>query len=321
MTNFNSPVLYEKVSPSFVIEVISSYAPTSIYDPFCGVGLFLNYCKHQKIKGKEIQVIGNELTSFGWMASKALNENNTLTLNEKIIQKLTNIKSDIDYAVSFEKWIKLYDFSEEQIKWLAYWRDVIDGFHIHISGMIMVAIFWMVNYWINRQKYKDQEIPLPLKSIQELMKEYLYKVNYLIYNNNSVNLVFHEDAILISPFVEVEAAYINFPSQTGFYKENLALALCEAWWQRQPELSLPDFYANRFFQKAETQEQYMEALQNFFYSFSSVKTWIIFYHPRKDFPASLLKDSINRIRKIEKLISIGSSTLKQVEKSYLIIAT
>jgi len=116
-------------------------------------------------------------------------------------------------------------------------------------------------------------------------------------------------------------AYINFPSQTGYYKENPALALCEAWWQRQPELNLPEFYRNRSFQKAETQEQYLETLRTFFHAFSSIKTWIIFYHPRKDFSVTLLKNIVNSFRKIEKVIAIGPSTARQVEKSYLIIAT
>ena len=322
MNRLRSFNVYEKVSPSFVMDIFKQYSIESVYDPFCGTGLFLNYFKRHKINDNSIRVIGNDLTSFGFMASKALNENNNVILSEKIIEKFINIERHGYSSVSFEKWTRMYKFSPKQVKLVEYWRDAIEEVPFHTAGLIMVVLFWLLNYWLNSQKFKEPEIfphEVPY-DWQHILKDYFFKVNCLVHDNFLDNKVFHEDVMLINPFVEADAAFVNFPDQTGYYKENLSLCLCEAWWQRTPDLNMPDFYKNRSFQKGETCEQYIGTVKKLMDSLSAIKTLAVFYHPNPELDIILLKELISRVRKIQKIVAVGPSMSKQVEKSYIFIA-
>ncbi|MNX12623.1 hypothetical protein D3C86_424080 [compost metagenome] len=245
-------------------EELAPFEVHSLYEPLMGAGSSLYEFKRQGLR-----VLGSEWLEGAYLGSKALNENNSIRLSEEQISRFTpEAAPNLAHHSRFAAWVERGFFDSNQAAWLGYWRDQLDATSPSTKGLVLVAVGWVMNNWLDRAETGQK--PLPGGTA---LGFYMKRVNQWIWDNGQANQTMLGDSVQLARQVEADACYLYLPPPRVAI--DMRDWLIEAWWQGGSVPDLKAFYdGNPFYG---TVEDYQAAVSLLFDHLEQIPLWVVQY--------------------------------------------
>lgn len=302
------------------IEHIIKYIPSeveSILDAFSGSGI-VSYA----FKKNNYKVISNDLLSYNAIITKALIENQSVTLSD----------TDIDMLMSDN--ILKDDFIEREFTDLYYTRDeckFLDNLYSNIIKLeneykkalaftsigrtlirkILFAYFChtkAIEYRKNEKHWKRN--PVINSDIKELFRKYITEYNDAVIDNKKSNISLNTDILLSSNIFDVDLVYMDPPyggthADYGSYYHFIETYI--NYWKNEELFNTTKQPKNKLSKSKFASKDVVLAFEELFEKFKNIKYWMISYNsnanPKKE-------KFIEMIHKYKNNIDIKEITLK-----------
>lgn len=261
---FESKTLPKTPLTGLAWEELAPFGIHSLYEPLMGNGSSLYEFKRQGLR-----VLGSEWLEGAYWGSKALNENNTHRLSDLQMARFTpDQPPNLAHHPRFAAWVERGFFDEKQAAWLGYWRDLFEATPDVPSGLVLVAVGWVMNNWLDRAETGQKAL-----AGATAMSFYMKRVNQWIWDNGHENLTLLGDSIHLARQVEADACYLYLPPpQVAIDMRDWLL---EAWWQGLEVPDLKAFYdGNPFYGPL---EDYQAAVKALFDHLEQIPLWVVQY--------------------------------------------
>lgn len=261
---FDSPSLPKTPLTSLAWQELAPFEVQSLYEPLMGNGNSL-----YEFKRLGLQVLGSEWLGGAYRGSQALNENNRTRLSPEEIARFTpEAAPNLAHHPRFAAWVERGFFDEKQAAWLGYWRDQLEELNETSMGLVLVALRWVMQHWLDRAELGQD--PLPGGTI---MSFFMKRVNQWIWDNGQANMTLQGDSIALARDIRADACYLYLPPPRVAL--DMRDWLVEAWWQG---LSVPDLKAfydeNPFYGPV---EDYQSAVAALFDHLEQIPLWVVQY--------------------------------------------
>ncbi|GEM_PF-2421187 len=245
-------------------EGLAPHGVRSVYQPLMGSGSSL-----YEFKRLGIRVLGSEWLKGAFSRSKALIENNSLHLTDVQMSRFTPEQApNLAHHPRFAAWVERGFFDEKQAAWLGFWRDQLDALPAPASELILLAVSWVMNNWLDRAETGQTPL-LGGTAVSLFMK----RVNQWIWDNQQENLLWLGDSVDHARTVDADACYLYLP------RPRVAIEmrdwLLEAWWQGSSVADLKAFYDENPFYG--TTEDYQAAVIALFDHLEPIPLWVVQY--------------------------------------------
>lgn len=249
---------------SLAWEELARFGVGSIYEPLMGTGSSLYEFKRQGVR-----VVGSEWLEGAYWGSKALTENNSTRLSPAEMARFTpDTPPRLERHPRFAAWVERGFFDEPQAAWLGYWRDQFESVSDYPSGLLALAVRWVMNNWLDRAEVGQSSL-----EGGTAIGFYMKRVNQWIWDNGQANLALLGDSVALAQGVEADACYLYLPPPQ--VAVSMRDWLLEAWWQGIPVADLKAFYdGNPFYS---TLEEYQGAVTTLFENLDHIPLWVVQY--------------------------------------------
>lgn len=245
-------------------EELVPYDIHSLYEPLMGAGSSLYEFKRQGVR-----VLGSEWLEGAYLGSQALNENNSSRLSDAEMARFTPLAPpNLAQHPRFAAWVERGFFDSTQAAWLGFWRDQFEGLSAPSAGLVMVAVGWVMNNWLDRAETGQK--PLPGATA---ISVYMKRVNQWVWDNGHANQIMQGDSVQLARDIVADACYLYLPPPRVAI--DMRDWLQEAWWQGASVPDLKAFYdGNPFYG---TLEDYQAAVAKLFDHLEQIPLWVVQY--------------------------------------------
>lgn len=261
---FESKALPRTPLTGLAWQELGPFAVHSLYEPLMGSGSSL-----YEFKRLGLRVFGSEWLEAAYLGSKALNENNSTRLSADEIARFSPGRDPRLAAYPrFALWVERGFFDEEQAAWLGYWRDQLDGLSAASAGLVVVAVQWVINNWLDRAEGGQKALPGGLA-----ISVYMKRVNQWIWDNGQANRTMLGDSVALAQEIQADACYVYLPPHRVAI--DMRDWLLEAWWQGTAVPDLKAFYDDNPFYG--TVDEYRQAVTRLFDHLEQIPLWVVQY--------------------------------------------
>jgi hypothetical protein len=208
---------------------------TSLFDPYGADARLATYLKRQ---GRQI-LVNDPLACHYWW-NRGLVENSTETLSLIRQEALQQPHGDESRFAGFADWAGRY-LSDEEVGWLGRWYLNAQAMDLSEAerGLIYVAVYWTIGYWLDHNQRFIQDKPL---APHEILQTYLEQANSWVFDNDLPNAAYCTDPYDLAGDMPTDALILVPPPMGGWSACPLRVRLWEGWTQgnAQAPLAAPD---------------------------------------------------------------------------------
>lgn len=285
----------KRILPGWILQNLSDFQFSSIYDPFSGNARFGYYFKKMGY-----QVITSDILQCNYWWNKAIIDNKNILISQSSKDRVMNFDSTITSI--FSDWIDSF-FTADECRSLELWNSNINTMSVSDEerALLYAAVYLTMDYWITFNKRYFQTKFL---SPSAALNYYIELVNGMVFDNGMPNVSYYYDSYDISSQIPTELVYVYPPSRNGFRSYNMRFYLWECWSRRVSQLNLEGVISKAEHPKlGETFNDitsYTSALDAFFRTIQNNRIWVVSYNDLIDPSKEILCDIIKNYKNIEK---------------------
>ncbi len=301
----------------------------SVFDAFSG-GASVSF----EAKKRGFKVLSNDILEINYLLSKALIENNKITLNEKDIK--TIFSGNPVKGFMYKNYSEVYFFSEECMELDLYRKNIekLDSdykkalaFSLIRRSMIRKMPYSRFTLpWDKIKQLRDEEYSYKKykrrrayhnQSFKEHFLDNLNEYNKAIFDNKKDNKAFNSDIFQLIPKINADLIYLD-PPYTGTMNNYFGFYGLIDEYLKQKKLKP---FENDFIDKNIA----LDLFDNLFSKLGKYKYWFLSYnnssYPTKEQLLSLLKKYSKDVKVIERKhnYQVTGKTKKTKNKEYLFI--